>query len=431
MADTRPDAAMHVALISPPLPSHLSTHLVLGEALVALGHRVTLLHQVEAGDRALPVGIGFQAIGATSHPRGSLAPLLARTASSKPWSVFGVIADMARNTELFCREGPAALRDLGVDCLIADQMEPAGGLLGDHLGLPYASLACAVPMNREPHLPLPTLPFAYPASERERQIVQGATQVFDLMMRGQGKVIQRQAQAFGLGDRRTLDDCFSPYLQLSQCLPGFDFPRRAPPPHFHEVGPLRSPAVREQRLELEIDPRRPFVFASFGTLQGGRLPLFRRIAQACRQLDVQVLIAHCGRLDAGAERRLLDDGATWVTDFAPQEAAIARADAVITHCGFNTVLDALAAGKPMLALPMVFDQPGIARRLERVGAGICLAPRLASKARLTQALGAVLADPSYRQAAERFVPIARAAGGVATAARLVDGLARRGLERAS
>ncbi|MDR6358433.1 UDP:flavonoid glycosyltransferase YjiC (YdhE family) [Pseudomonas psychrotolerans] len=254
--------------------------------------------------------------------------------------------------------------------------------------------------------------------------------MFDLMMRAQGKVIQRHAQAFGLGDRRTLDDCFSPLLQLSQCLPGFDFPRRAPPPNFHEVGPLRSPRVQQQRLTLDIDPRRPFVFASFGTLQGGRLPLFRRIAQACRHLDVQVLIAHCGRLDANAERRLLDDGATWVTDFAPQEAAIARADAVITHGGFNTVLDALAAGKPMLALPMVFDQPGIARRLERVGAGLCLAPRLASRARITQALGAVLADADYRQAAERFVPIAAAAGGVDAAARLVDGLTQRGPDRA-
>jgi len=422
---------MHVALISPPLPSHLSTHLVLGEALVGLGHRVTLLHQVDVGNRQLPAGVEFQAIGAGSHPRGSLAPLLARTASRQPWSVFGVIADMARNTELFCREGPAALRDLGVDCLIADQMEPAGGLLGDYLGLPYASLACAVPMNREPHLPLPTLPFAYPTSERDRQIVQGATQVFDLMMRRQGKVIQRHAQAFGLGERRTLDDCFSPYLQLSQCLPGFDFPRHTPPPQFHEVGPLRSPRVQQQKFELGIDPSRPFVFASFGTLQGGRLPLFRRIAQACRQLGVQVLIAHCGRLAATAERQLLDDGATWVTDFAPQEAAIARADAVITHGGFNTVLDALAAGKPMLALPMVFDQPGIARRLERVGAGLCLAPRLASKARLTQALGAVLADPGYRRAAERFIPIAAAAGGAAAAARRVDGLAQRGLDRAS
>ena len=422
---------MHVALISPPLPSHLSTHMVLGEALVALGHRVTLLHQADVGERTRPAGIDFQAIGADSHPRGSLAPILARTASRQPWAVFGVIGDMARNTELFCREGPAVLRDLGVDCLIADQMEPAGGLLGEHLGLPYASLACAVPMNREPHLPLPTLPFAYPNTERDRQIVQGATQVFDLMTRAQGKVIQRHAQAFGLGDRRTLDDCFSPYLQLSQCLPGFDFPRRAPPPNFHEVGPLRSPQVQQQRLALDIDPYRPFVFASFGTLQGGRLPLFRRIAQACRQLNVQVLIAHCGRLDANAERRLLDDGATWVTDFAPQEAAIARADAVITHGGFNTVLDALAAGKPMLALPMVFDQPGIARRLERVGAGLCLAPRLASRARITQALGAVLADPDYRRAAERFVPIAAAAGGVAAAARLVDGLTQRGPDRAS
>ena len=422
---------MHVALISPPLPSHLSTHLVLGEALVQLGHRVTLLHQADVGDRPRPAGIDFQAIGAASHPRGSLAPLLARTASRQPWAVFGVIADMARNTDLFCREGPAALSDLGVDCLIADQMEPAGGLLGDYLQLPYASLACAVPMNREPDLPLPTLPFAYPKTERDRQIVQGATRVFDLMMGRQGKVIQRHAQAFGLGDRRTLDDCFSPYLQLSQCLPGFDFPRRAPPAQFHEVGPLRSPSVQQQRFDLEIDPQRPFIFASFGTLQGSRLALFRRVAQACRRLNAQVLIAHCGRLDGTAERQLLDDGATWVTDFAPQEAIIARADAVITHGGFNTVLDCLAAGKPMLALPMVFDQPGIARRLERVGAGICLAPRLASRARLAQALGAVLADPAYRRAAERFVPIAAAAGGASTAARLVDGLATRGRDRAS
>ena len=34
-------------------------------------------------------------------------------------------------------------------------------------------------------------------------------------------------------------------------------------------------------------------------------------------------------------------GATWVTGFAPQRAALARADAVVSHAGLNTALDAL------------------------------------------------------------------------------------------
>ena len=53
----------------------------------------------------------------------------------------------------------------------------------------------------------------------------------------------------------------------------------------------------------------PFVFASLGTLQGGRFSLFQRIARACRAEGVQLLIAHCDRLDAAqaeAQRLLAD-----------------------------------------------------------------------------------------------------------------------------
>ena len=62
-----------------------------------------------------------------------------------------------------------------------------------------------------------------------------------------------------------------------------------------------------------------------------------------------MLIAHCGRLDANAERRLLDDGATWVTDFAPHHAAIARADAVITHGG---IISTMLAGFGLPKIPV-------------------------------------------------------------------------------
>jgi zeaxanthin glucosyltransferase len=58
-----------------------------------------------------------------------------------------------------------------------------------------------------------------------------------------------------------------------------------------------------------------------------------------------------------------------VTDFAPQQAVLARADLCITHAGLNTVLDALVAGVPLLALPIAFDQPGVAARIITIRSG--------------------------------------------------------------
>ena len=78
---------------------------------------------------------------------------------------------------------------------------------------------------------------------------------------------------------------------------------------------------------------RPFIFASLGTLQGDRYALFKRIAKACRQLDAQLLIAHCGGLMTRRCARSKPPAATRVCAFAPQQAVLARADAVVSHAG--------------------------------------------------------------------------------------------------
>ncbi len=212
----------------------------------------------------------------------------------------------------------------------------------------------------------------------------------------------------------------SPLLQLSQTTPGFDFPRTSLPEHFHGIGPLRSALSDEPPLDIPVATGRPFVFASLGTLQGDRFGLFGRIAAACRELDLQLLIAHCGRLDASQERRLLKAGASWVTDFAPQRAMLARADAVITHAGLNTVLDALEAGVPSLALPIAFDQPGVAARVVHAGVGLKLDPRLASRRRIVQGLRRLLGEPGFAERARKLGDEVRTAGGAPRAAQLIE-----------
>jgi len=411
----------HFAVIGPAFHSHVRAMESVACELLARGHRVTVVQQADVAAMLRDPRLGFAQVGAGSHPPGSLQAVIDRAARPcGPWGIRRVIADMASATDMVCREAPAVLRAIGADCIIADQMEPAGGLVAEHLGLPFVSVACALPVNREALVPLPVMPWRYRATPWGEQLNLHSSGVYDRAMQAHAAVIARHAAAFGLPPRQRLDECLSPLLQLSQTTPGFDFPRTSLPEHFHGIGPLRSALSDEPPLDIPVATGRPFVFASLGTLQGDRFGLFGRIAAACRELDLQLLIAHCGRLDASQERRLLKAGASWVTDFAPQRAMLARADAVITHAGLNTVLDALEAGVPSLALPIAFDQPGVAARVVHAGVGLKLDPRLASRRRIVQGLRRLLGEPGFAERARKLGDEVRTAGGAPRAAQLIE-----------
>jgi zeaxanthin glucosyltransferase len=410
----------HFAAIAPPFLSHLRAFEAIAWQLTQRGHRVTFVQQADVAELLTLSQADFVAIGSQSHPSGTLAAVVRRAAQPGPFGIRRVIADMAASTELFCREAPTVLRSLEVDAVLADQMEPAGALVAEHLGLPFISVACALPFNREPLLPLPVMPWRYRATDWGEQLNLHSSRVYDHLMRPHAEVIQRYCQAFGLAPRMTLSECMSPLLQISQTVAGFDFPRRQLPANFHGVGPLRRPLHDEAELNLPVDPARPFVFASLGTLQGHRYRLLRDIARACKPLGVQLLIAHCGGLNAAQAARLHEEGADWVTDFAAQRAALAKACAVITHAGLNTVLDALEAGVPMLALPIAFDQPGVAARIEHAGVGLRVSPRLASPARISRALQRLLNEGEFRQRAAQLGAEVCGAGGAVRAAELIE-----------
>ncbi|HSU22270.1 MAG TPA: lycopene beta-cyclase CrtY [Variovorax sp.] len=414
----------HFAILAPPFTSHIRALEALADALHSRGHRISWLHQADVGALIRSPHVEFHALGAATHPSGSLDGVVARAARpGGPSGLRRVIRDVAEATDMLCREAPGRLRALGVDVVIADQMEAAGGLVAAHLGLPFVSVACALPVNREPRVPLPVMHWALATDPAGLQMNQGSERVYDWLMRPHAEVIARHAAAFGLPPRTRIDQCLSPSLQLAQTVAGFDFAREAAPAVLQAVGPLRGPMDAEEALERHapgIVHDRPFVFASLGTLQGGRFRLFLRIARACRDVGAQVLVAHCDRLDARQADALRRAGATWVTGFAPQRDAVARADVVITHAGLNTVMDALAAGKPMLALPIAFDQPGCAARVVHAGAGLRILPGLATSGAIRKALRRLLDEPRFAEAARSLAPAVRAAGGTALAVGLIE-----------
>ena len=414
----------HFGVVAPAFYSHVSALSALALALHERGHRVSFLQRPDAAAYIRDARLGFHAVGAATHPPGSLAQSLRRAADpGSPLGLRRVIVDMAESTAMLCRELPAAFEGLQIDAVLGDQMEAAGGLVAEALGLPFVSVACALPVNREPGLPLPVMPFDWSASERSLHMFEGSTRVYDWMMGPHRRALETESRRLGIPVRGALHECLSPLAQISQTVAAFDFPRQALPANFHHVGPLRAAAhSAPARLDALpwIDPGRPFVFASLGTLQGHRFDLFKRIATACGQLDVQLLVAHCGGLDARQSSALERLGATWVCAFAPQEAALARADAVVSHAGLNTAMDAVANHTPILALPIAFDQPGVAARIRHAGVGLSASPRFTSASGIASRLRRLLDEPGFR---ERCAPLAdgvRNAGGTARAADLVE-----------
>lgn len=413
----------HFGVVAPAFHSHFNALAALALALVERGHRVTFLHRPDAAGYVTDARLGFHAVGATTHPPGSLAGSLRRAANpGSPLGLRRVIADMAQSTDMLCRELPAAIGLLGIDAILGDQMEAAAGLVAEALELPFVSVACALPVNREAGMPLPVMPFAWGQDERSLKMVEGSTRVYDWLMAPHRRVIEARSRAFGIPVRGMLHECLSPLAQVSQTVAAFDFPRRHLPAHFHHVGPLRHGAAKAVASSPmpPITGDRPFVFASLGTLQGQRFGLFRRIAQACRMLDVQLLVAHCGGLDARQSEAIVKAGADWVCAFAPQQEVLACADAVVSHAGLNTAMDAIAGRTPILALPIAFDQPGVAARISHAGIGLRASPRLASARQLAGHLRRLLDEPAFGHRLDTMAGTVLHAGGTPRAADIVE-----------
>jgi len=85
--------------------------------------------------------------------------------------------------------------------------------------------------------------------------------------------------------------------------------------------------------------------------------------------------------------------------YIPMSALLPTCDAVVFHGGSGTMLAALAAGVPMVMLPTAADQPANADAVTLAGAGIALPPTARDVDAVVGALGQVLNEPAYREAA--------------------------------
>jgi UDP:flavonoid glycosyltransferase YjiC (YdhE family) len=156
------------------------------------------------------------------------------------------------------------------------------------------------------------------------------------------------------------------------------------------------------------DPR-PLVYLSFGSVAPTMdlFPgLYREAIDALAALPVRVLVT-IGRKSDPAELGPLPAG-VHVEPWVAQKDVMPYAAAMVCHGGSGTVTMGLAAGVPMVVVPLFADQPWNAERVDAIGAGIALPGGPDAMPGIGEAVHRVLAEPSYRAAAGRVATQMRA-----------------------
>jgi MGT family glycosyltransferase len=159
------------------------------------------------------------------------------------------------------------------------------------------------------------------------------------------------------------------------------------------------------------------VYLSLGSLGSADVELMQRLIDTLGQTSHRVIVSK------GPQHEQLRLAGNMVgEEFLPQTSILPQVDIAITHGGNNTVTECFWFGKPMIVLPLFWDQYDNAQRVEESGHGIRLATYEHEPEELTSSIDRVLADS---EVAVRLASASRrlqARPGTRTAADLIEGL---------
>ena len=410
----------HFGLLCPTSTGHLNTMTTIGYELKRRGHNVTLLAMEDARTKTLAAGLEFQVIGESQFPQGTM-----KNMHSKLGELSGLEACqysmqwLAKEAEICCQYAPQAIKALGIEVLIVDQLSFAGGTVAEYLDIPFVSICSAIIFNQEINVPPVNTSWTYNPSWWALLRNRVGNAMAHLLGQPIMTVINSYRCQWNLSPISNVNDCFSPLVQISQQPAEFEFPRKELPSCFHFIGSCNNPTSRKPvPFPYEKLTGQPLIYASMGTLQNRLVWMFNMIAEACEGLDAQLVISLGGGADLKSFPAL--PGNPLVVGYAPQLELLQKASLTITHAGINTILESLSNGVPMVAIPITNDQPGAAARIAWTGTGEAIPLGKLSSKRLRKAIKKVLTEDSYQKNALRLQKAIEQAGGVSKAADIIE-----------
>jgi zeaxanthin glucosyltransferase len=382
--------SLHIACMCDAGPSHVMAFKAIGRELQARGHRVTFFQAAElASQFPTAEGMGFSPL---ANHGFSVEGYVRLVAQQQGVSIRNFLNYAMKSAQMWCEEAPRALEAAGVEGAMVDISEPGAATAAEAAGLPYVTVSNALPLHSEPDVPPDFLPWEYRDAWWARLRNRMGYAIRDAMVAPLHRVLNRYRGEWNLRPYRSPDDSFSQMAQVTQLVAEFDLPRKRTPAYFHYVGPYRREAEKNIAFPWDRLDGRPLIYASLGNVFGGRTDLWKAIVEGCSHLGAQLVVSTGGR-----QVRLPHVAESGIqVSYAPQVALLRRAALAITHAGLNSVMEAAAAGVPVIAIPITGDQFGVGARIAYSGIGEVVTAAKCNAARIAAAGRKVLSTGTYR-----------------------------------
>lgn len=166
------------------------------------------------------------------------------------------------------------------------------------------------------------------------------------------------------------------------------------------------------------------IYLSLGSLGGADVDLMQRL------VDVLATTRHRFIVSKGPQADRITLAPNMVGEqMVPQTKVIPQVDLVISHGGNNTVTETLHFGKPLIVLPLFWDQYENAQRIDELGFGVRLDTYGFADHELTDAVERLLGDIALRRRLDDVGTAIRARDGLRTGADVIEEVGVRHRER--
>ena len=373
--------------------------------LVDAGHRVHVLGDPTISASAQSIGCSFSPWERAPH-RTSLDP---EHDILKDWETTNPLVMMRRVRDRFIA-GPAA--DFAADTAVAIERVQPDALVTDYLlfgsilaaqgaGVPVATLVPNIWM-----IPSRGTPSIGPGFGPAKTFLGRGRDA--MMLRVTNRLFKGGLPALNAARaERGLERLTSFYDQTLQAdrifvltNASFDYASGVVPSNVSYVGPILDEPdwVEPYTTSVLESSAHPIVLVGFSSTYQQQGPLLQRIVDALTTLPVRGIVTLGQMLDDDVVRSSANVA---VVRSAPHGQILAEAALAISHCGHGTTMKTLAAGVPMVCLPMGRDQNDTVARVVHHGAGLRLSPN-ASVADIRAAVTKVFDNDSYRASAQRL-----------------------------
>jgi UDP:flavonoid glycosyltransferase YjiC (YdhE family) len=236
-----------------------------------------------------------------------------------------------------------------------------------------------------------------------------------------GRRLNQLRASRGLG-KLTMNCALAEHSIMINSAFGLEYPRPLPQ-NIIMVGPMLPSEVKPLAYDLEewLGNGPPVVYVNLGTIALATPDQLQRMYEAFAHAPFRVWWILRPQMQQLLPAPLAAN--IRVDAWGPPLLAVLKHPNVrsfVSHCGINSAQESLAAGTPIVGMPMLADQFDMAMRLQDAGVGLALDKLTFSAADLRSAIERVLSDAAFLSPIPALQKSFTQAGGIAHAADLIE-----------